>query len=273
MKAEKDAPEKAQPVAWQPVRRLERGNAAEQILDELRNRILGGELPRGAKLPTEKQLAEAYGVSGATVREAIRGLTTAQLVEVRHGSGAYVTANTDQLIAVSLRSMIQLERIGIAELLAVLGTLNGYAAELAAQNASDEDMAYLDHALQQVIDGETTDAISQALSGFLDRIATASNNTLLAILCRFLSNIQISLAQQLSGDSLEQWRTTARSLTQERKALVERIRAKDPQGARTAAVVYHQQALKIIGALPNAKNALVSGQQLAKLMSVGGSAF
>jgi GntR family transcriptional repressor for pyruvate dehydrogenase complex len=78
---------------WQPTRQLTRGNAADQILEDLRGRILGGQLTRGTRLPTAKQLAEGYGVSGPTIREAIRGLTTAQLVEVRHGSGAYVTAD------------------------------------------------------------------------------------------------------------------------------------------------------------------------------------
>lgn len=267
--AEKKADEKVPAPVWQPVRRLERGNAADQILNELRDRILGGELARGSKLPTEKQLAEAYGVSGATVREAIRGLTTSRLIEVRHGSGAYVTANTDQLIAVSMRSMIQLEQIGIPEILGVLGALNGYAAELAALNASDEDLAFLDQALEQINTGTDPESISQALAGFLDRVAMASNNTLLAVFCRFLASIQISLARQLAGDSMEQWRTTAKALDKPRKELVAKVKARDPKGARAAADAYHQSAQKIIGALPNAQDALVSAKHLAELMNVG----
>src|SRR5258707_12847644 len=92
--------------AWSPERRLERGNAAEQILESLRAQILGGRLRRGAKLPTEKQLAGSFGVSGATVREAIRGLVTMGLIEVRHGSGAYVTGDIDRLVGQPLRSII-----------------------------------------------------------------------------------------------------------------------------------------------------------------------
>ncbi|WP_191485558.1 FadR/GntR family transcriptional regulator [Pseudomonas sp. FEN] len=257
-----------QQATWQPIRPLARGNAADQILNELRDRILSGGLPRGSKLPTEKQLAEAYGVSGATVREAIRGLTTSRLIEVRHGSGAYVTANTDQLIAVSLRSMIQLEQIGITELLGVLGALNGYAAELAALNATGEDLDYLDQVLERINTGSDPQAISQALADFLNRIATASQNTLLAILCRFLANIHISLARQFLGDSMKQWRVTAKSLNESRQLLVERIKARDPIGARLAAEAYHQRAQKKIGALPNAQNAMVSSEHLARLMSV-----
>ncbi|WP_263264106.1 GntR family transcriptional regulator [Pseudomonas sp. RIT-PI-S] len=265
----KKTAEKKPTAEWLPTRRLERGNAAEQILDELRDRILGGELARGSKLPTEKQLAEAYGVSGATVREAIRGLTTARLIEVRHGSGAYVTADTDQLIAVSMRSMIRLEQIGIPELLGVLGALNGYAAELAAEHATAEDIEFLERSLLRINSGADPEAVSQALTEFLDRVATASGNTLLAIFCRFLANIQISLARQLAGDSMKQWRATAKSLHGARQNMVDKIKARDAAGARAAAVAYHQTAQKIISALPNAQDALVSNNHLAKLMSVG----
>src|SRR6266853_2308771 len=90
----------------QTYRPVERGRVAEQILDDLRNQILDGTLSRGTKLPTERELAEAYGVSGATMREAIRALAAMRLVEVRHGSGAYVTADSGQIIAMSLNSML-----------------------------------------------------------------------------------------------------------------------------------------------------------------------
>jgi GntR family transcriptional repressor for pyruvate dehydrogenase complex len=251
--------------AWQPGRPLERGNAAEQILHDLREQILNGELERGAKLPTEKQLSEAYGVSAATVRESMRGLTTAQLIEVRHGSGSYVTADTDKLIGESLRSTIQLENIGLPEVLGILGALNGYAAELAAQNASENDLVALEQALERINKGESPEEISSALTFFLDRIATASGNNLLAILCRFLASTQISLAWQLAGDSLERWQSTVKLLSKERKKLVAQIRARSPQDAHAAAASYHKRAIKIIGGLPNAQSALVSGQQLAKL--------
>jgi GntR family transcriptional repressor for pyruvate dehydrogenase complex len=185
---------------WQPSKRLERGNAAEQILEDLRDRILSGQLPRGTKLPTEKQLAEGYGVSGATVREAVRGLVTAQLIEVRHGSGAYVTAQTDQLIAASLSSMIQIERIGVPQVLGVLGALISYAAELAAKHATAEDIEAMRQALRQIQDGDSAEGISGAVSAFVGEIGQASGNPLLAALCRFFTSLQIGAAARSEGD-------------------------------------------------------------------------
>jgi GntR family transcriptional regulator, transcriptional repressor for pyruvate dehydrogenase complex len=258
---------KASISSWQPSKRLDRGNAAEQILDDLRGNILSGVLPRGAKLPTEKQLAEAYDVSGATIREAIRGLTTAQLVEVRHGSGAYVTADADQLIAMSLRSMIQMEGVSISEVLGVLSALNGYAAELAAVKARKEDLAAMQDALDQVDHGTDIATISDGLARFVDALANASGNALLAVLCRFLASIQFALARQLTGKSFEAWRKTTRRLAKDRQRLVDAIAARDPESARAAARVYHERALKLIAALPGEGDAMLTDPALSTFLS------
>ena len=124
----------------------------------------------------------SYGVSGPTFREAIRGLTTARLIEVRHGSGAYVTADSDQLLAVSLNSMIRVERIGVAEILGVLGALHAHAAERAALAASDDEVARMQSALDAIATAKTVDAIPDALVDFLRTLANAAGNPLLAIL-------------------------------------------------------------------------------------------
>ncbi len=255
-------------AGWQPSKRLQRGNAAEQILEDLREQILSGRLARGTKLPTEKQLAEGYGVSGATIREAIRGLVTSQLIEVRHGSGAYVTAETDQLIAQSLSSMIQIDRIGVPEVLGVLGALVSYAAEMAATHATADDIDAMRNALSRIQDGESVEAISGGISAFVGAIGQASKNSLLATLCRFFTRVQIGLATELSGGSLESWRTTSGQMREERRRILKAIEAKDAKAARTAALSYHERALKVITAQPNANTAMVSDPAMAAFLSM-----
>jgi GntR family transcriptional regulator, transcriptional repressor for pyruvate dehydrogenase complex len=243
--------------------RLARGNAADQIVDHLRQQILSGAVPRGSKLPTEKQLADAYDVSGATVREAIRGLATVRMVDVRHGSGAYVTADADQMIAVSLRSMIQLERIGFPQVLGVLGALNAYAAELAATHATKADIAALEAALDEVDEGRSVGSISGGLSHFVAALASASGNPLLAALTRFLASLQFGLAFEMTPDSVVAWRRTTRKLTKERHDLIDAIRARDPERASAAASHYHVRALKVISALPGAETTRLTDPVLA----------
>lgn len=226
--------------------------AAERLVDDLRDRIQSGELPRGARLPTERELAQAYGVSGATVRESIRALTAMHMIEVRHGSGAYVTADAEQLIAQSLQSIIQLERLDVRESLGVLAALNAYGAELAATRATVQDVRELRHALDQLDRAETVAEAQASLERFLFGLAAASHNPLLAAICKFLSGLQIGMARQIAGDSAKVWRQTTGRLKQERRDVVEAIAQGDAVAARAQALAYHRRAVEVIDALVNA---------------------
>jgi GntR family transcriptional regulator len=68
----------------------DRRPASRRIADELRHAIEHGELPPGAQLPSERQLAQDYGTARNTAREAIRLLTEAGLVTAEQGRGAFV---------------------------------------------------------------------------------------------------------------------------------------------------------------------------------------
>lgn len=67
-----------------------RGKAYQRISAHLAEAIRAGELSRGARLPNEKDLAERYGVSRATAREALIALEVVGLVQARHGAGVFV---------------------------------------------------------------------------------------------------------------------------------------------------------------------------------------
>jgi GntR family transcriptional regulator len=69
-----------------------RATAVERLRDELLAELLDGTHPSGVKLPNEDELAERFGVSRATVREAVGGLVEAGYLTRRHGSGTYVAA-------------------------------------------------------------------------------------------------------------------------------------------------------------------------------------
>src|SRR3982074_3700471 len=97
----------ADPPTWSPQSRtmitdrqpakIDRRRVADQILEDLRGQILSGALPHGTKLPAERELAVHYGVSGPTIREAMRVLTAMGLVDSRNGSGSTVNAQSDTL--------------------------------------------------------------------------------------------------------------------------------------------------------------------------------
>ena len=64
---------------------------AEQVAAQIKDAILEGTWGPGEALPTEPQLAEAYDVSRAVVRDATRMLAARGLVEAQHGRGVFVT--------------------------------------------------------------------------------------------------------------------------------------------------------------------------------------
>ncbi|MES2258249.1 MAG: GntR family transcriptional regulator [Pseudomonadota bacterium] len=248
-------------------KRVDRDTVAGQIFEDLRLNIFNGTLARGAKLPTEKDLAEQYGVSGATIREAIRALSAMQLVKVRHGSGAYVTADAASLVAMSLDSMIQIERIGVPDVMGILGVLNTYAVELAATRATSEDIAQLRASIERLAVAGDVEGRVDGLSSFLNGMAAASHHPLLIAMCKFLAGLQIQLALELSGGDMATWQRTAGPLNTLRARLVDAIEAGDAAQARDLSREFHDHAQVLIMGLPNADAARVGDPKLSDLLS------
>jgi GntR family transcriptional repressor for pyruvate dehydrogenase complex len=188
-------------------------------------------------------------------------------VEVRHGSGAYVTGNPSSLLDGPLGSMIQIERIGVAEVLGVLKALNMHAAEIAATRATARETASLRGTIDAMDAARDADELSAALTAFLNHLVLISGNPLLAALAAFLAGLQVRLAMQLSGSTFAAWRKTVQRFAAERERLVAAIEARDPAAARQAASDYHDRAIKVISALPSGASAQVSDPLLASLIA------
>jgi GntR family transcriptional repressor for pyruvate dehydrogenase complex len=163
--------------------------------------------------------------------------------------------------------MIQMERITIAQVLAVYGAINAVTAELAAKNATKADLTAMQEALDDMDRAATLESISDALTRFLDVLARSSGNPLLAALCRFLAGVQIGLATELSGGSFAIRRKAGMKLAKERQSLVDAIKSKDSEAARAAARLYHERAATVLAALPHAKTIHVANPALSKLLA------
>src|SRR5215211_1137494 len=113
----------------------------EQVVKQVGDAIQRGALPRGQKLPTERELADSFGVSRGVVREAVKVLTTMGLVESRQGSGTYV--RTDPLPAVThaLTLSVEPEEHAIGRLFEFRQALEALAARRAAERRSDAQAA------------------------------------------------------------------------------------------------------------------------------------
>src|SRR5438034_11575745 len=103
--------------------------ASSSIVDQIRAAIVGGQLKAGERLPPERELAEQFGVSRVTVRDALRALEAMGLIEVRVGArgGAFVTVPTGSIVGQTMSDMMAMsaitpEDIVEARLVVELGT-------------------------------------------------------------------------------------------------------------------------------------------------------
>src|SRR5213595_3714589 len=87
--------------------------ASSSIADQIRAAIVGGKLVEGERLPPERELAEQFGVSRVTVRDALRALEAMGLIEVRVGArgGAFVTAPTGSVVGQTMNDMMMMQAI------------------------------------------------------------------------------------------------------------------------------------------------------------------
>src|SRR6476661_7296247 len=79
-------------VSSLPLQAVEPKRLYRQIADQLAQLIANGEFPPGSRLPAERELAVSLGVSRTSVREAVISLEMSGLVEVRVGTGIFVSA-------------------------------------------------------------------------------------------------------------------------------------------------------------------------------------
>ena len=174
--------------------------AAEQVIDTVRRGILSGELEAGTRLPNEKQLAEDFGLSQSTVREAIRVLEYMSLIEVRHGSGMYITGDTQGFITKSLQSLLEIEKenVGLPEIFTLRRVLSLFSIELAAEKATEQNLLALESLEAQVgeaFESEDYRAIVEASLCFQSALSAAAHNPLVYALESFL--IESALGWQL----------------------------------------------------------------------------
>lgn len=123
----------------------------QDIMKQIENAILKGEIKPGEKLPSQRELRETMLISRATLREALRGLEQKGLIEIRLGAkgGSYVKEiGVDQLSG-DLSFLIRQKKVSLQSLYEFREEVEGIAAGLATERATDEDFEVLEKVLAQ----------------------------------------------------------------------------------------------------------------------------
>ena len=115
---------------------IQRGSLVDEVIGKLREQISSGAWPVDTRIPTEPELVEALNVGRGTVREAVRALAHAGLLEVRRGDGTYVRARSE--LSGALRREIQATTHDHVQ--EVRRAIEVEAARLAARRANAADL-------------------------------------------------------------------------------------------------------------------------------------
>jgi DNA-binding FadR family transcriptional regulator len=128
-----------------PIQAIEPPRLYRQVADQLRQLIDSGEYAVGARLPAERELAEKFGLSRPTVREALIALEVEGRIRIRVGSGIYVRA-----VAENTPPPVENDDEGPFELLRAREFIEGAIAAEAALLARPDDIEKLDNVLARM---------------------------------------------------------------------------------------------------------------------------
>ncbi|MBJ7386487.1 MAG: FadR family transcriptional regulator [Mycolicibacterium sp.] len=167
-----------------PLSTARRSGLVDQVIEQLRTSVSSGEWPVGQRIPNETVLVESLGVGRNTVREAVRALAHAGILDVRQGDGTYVRATSE--VSGALRRLCGAE---LRDVLQVRRGLEVEGARLAAANRTDADVAELRALLARrdecLRDGRTDD-FARADVEFHLAVVASSHNVMLTELYRGL---------------------------------------------------------------------------------------
>ncbi|SFF24693.1 FadR/GntR family transcriptional regulator [Blastococcus tunisiensis] len=215
------------------------GRISQAIVDQVRALIRTGELAIGARLPSERELCERFGVSRVTVREALRVLEANGLIEIRVGSrgGAFVTAPTTGRIGEGITDLLSMSALSAAEVTEARVVFELGVVPLVCERATDEEldelMALCDEAARAREGGTYTVTMS---FDFHLRVAAAAHNPALVMLMRSLREPVLM--------SLREAQHEGRQGVAEHRTFVEAVRARDADRAQRVMAEHLQRTAR-----------------------------
>jgi DNA-binding FadR family transcriptional regulator len=221
------------PSAAAPKTRVVVPKAARLVADTLRERILTKECEAGSHLPSADTLIDEFGVSRATLREALNVLESEGLVRLRRGpgGGAIVTAPDGLAITRSLESLLRFEGTTMEQVMEVRLVVDPLAGRLAAVHADAADLERIGASVERQRRPEVIGAHEPWFEEnlyFHWAIAAASHNPLVRVLSESLHNIVLTGGLPIDFETSERRRSV-----DDHAAVHAAICARDADGAAT----------------------------------------
>ena len=216
-----------EPRLLEPVRR---SRIYENIVEQIRKLVAEGKLKPGDQLPPERVLAETFGVSRTSVREALRALEISGVIEGRQGGGTFVRTRSSEELVQPLASALLAGKQELDNILEVREVIEPALGRLAAARATAEQVAELEAILdRQAAKVARGEAFPEEDAAFHDIIARAANNP---IILRLL-NVVMDLLRDTRASYLQHGDRPSTSLEGHRQIL-DAIRQGDGEAAYRA---------------------------------------
>jgi GntR family transcriptional regulator, transcriptional repressor for pyruvate dehydrogenase complex len=206
--------------------------STEQVVTHIRGLIERGELRPGDRLPAERNLAVRLGVSRPSVRAGLRALSAMGVVQPRHGSGTYIPDGPPVLGSEPLSFLAALHGFTGLEMYEARRILEVGAAGLAAERASEEQLAKLADEMESLYAALQSPQVFLVHDiNFHRSVAAASGNPIVASMMEMVSALYYDRRRQTAERASER---DLRDAAEAHRRIYEAIRARDAEGARRA---------------------------------------
>lgn len=176
---------------------------SQNIVDQIRKAILNNDLSPGDRLPSEKELANNFGVSKASVREALRSLEALGLVEIKQGvaGGAFAREIDYDTAREGLLNFVFFQNPSISDFTQVRGILEPKVVEIVAPKITDKQLMSIEKILEKTKESLDSGEFFYELDiSFHKEIASASQNNLLVFIVDSMQNALLNIKILLQPD-------------------------------------------------------------------------
>ncbi|MBW0102000.1 FadR/GntR family transcriptional regulator [Pseudonocardia sp. KRD291] len=202
-----------------------------QLAEGMRDRIDSGDWPVGMRIPSESALVAELGVSRNSVREALRSLVHAGLLDARPGDGTYVRASSELRAVLERRA----RRGGPGDAAEVRSMLECQGARLASTRATPSELDTIGAALRERDHAADARAFAAADLAFHRAVVAASGNALLAELHENLEGLAEHIEAVSATPDFATFLARNRELNACHSDLLDAIAAGDPDRAESLA--------------------------------------
>ncbi|NFG03333.1 FadR family transcriptional regulator [Clostridium sporogenes] len=165
----------------------------EQVIEQIKTMIISGNLQKGDKLPSERELVDQLKVSRTSIREALRALEIVGLIKCKQREGNFIRDNFDNSLFEPLSLVFMLERSNKEDIIEVRRIIEVEAAALAAKRITKDQLKKLEYIIYEFKNSEDEKILVNLDKNFHYEIAQASNNFILLNIINSCSTLIDSL--------------------------------------------------------------------------------